>query len=66
MPTLPKKGFCMAAHPILADTGNHQFQAISTQVREDKEKALNLKQRIKGLLYKVLSGHEEFLGLTPD
>jgi hypothetical protein len=54
----------MAANPVLPAVGIHEVQATTTQVRE--EKTLTFKQRIKRLLYKIFSGHEEFLGLTPD
>jgi hypothetical protein len=54
----------MAANPVLPEAGIHKVQAINTQDREEKD--LDLKQRLTHLLYKVFSGHEDFLGWTPD
>jgi hypothetical protein len=54
----------MAANPISPIACVHEVQAIGTQVRE--EKTLSLKQRVKRFLYRIFSGHEEFLGWTPD
>jgi len=57
----------MAANPVLPDAGVDEAPAISTiRTAVPEEKILSLNQRIKRWLYKVFSGHEEFLGWTPD
>jgi hypothetical protein len=54
----------MAANPASPSACAHELQTIGTQVRE--EQTLSLKQLTKRLFYRVFSGHEEFLGWTPD
>jgi hypothetical protein len=56
----------MAANPLLADAERYQPKALSVPEPGAREGVITLGQRVKNFLHKVFSGHEEFLGCTPD
>lgn len=59
----------MATNPVVTNAKIHEPRIQELRIvrlPEPKVGIISLRQRVKKLLHKIFSGHEEFLGVTPD